>query len=112
MKLIDGDTLYEIIELMDTDIIKTSKTARFLLEQVLFDIKRSPIIGIVKHGEWINHGSYAECSICHEEQYGHDNFRGYCASCGAKMEKETEGQAEMQRLAEEKYQSYKKKHKV
>lgn len=42
----------------------------------------------VTHAKWINHGSFVECSNCHEEQYGVDNFRFYCAHCGAKMDKE------------------------
>lgn len=37
------------------------------------------------HGTWIDTGSGQECSICHEIQYGHDNFRHFCANCGAGM---------------------------
>ena len=37
-------------------------------------------------GHWIDHGSFQECSECREEQYGVDNYRNYCAFCGAKME--------------------------
>lgn len=39
----------------------------------------------VKHGKWINHGSFEVCSVCGEEQYGHDSGRYYCPNCGAKM---------------------------
>lgn len=36
-------------------------------------------------GEWIDTGSGQECSVCHEIQYGYDNFRHFCANCGADM---------------------------
>lgn len=38
-----------------------------------------------ERGEWIDTGSGQECSVCHEIQYGYDNFRHYCPNCGAKM---------------------------
>lgn len=40
----------------------------------------------VRHGYWIDTGSGQRCSECHEIQYGHDNYRRYCANCGAKMD--------------------------
>lgn len=40
-----------------------------------------------KQGEWIDTGSGQECNVCHEIQYGYDNFRHFCANCGAKMQK-------------------------
>lgn len=43
-----------------------------------------------KQGEWIDTGSGQECSVCHEIQYGYDNFRYFCANCGAKMKGGTE----------------------
>ena len=39
-----------------------------------------------KTGHWIDTGSGQECSECGEIQYGYDNFRCFCANCGAKME--------------------------
>ena len=38
-----------------------------------------------KKGKWIDTGSGQECSECHEIQYGYDNFRYFCAFCGADM---------------------------
>lgn len=38
-----------------------------------------------KLGHWIDTGSGQECSVCHEIQYGYDNYRYYCSHCGAKM---------------------------
>lgn len=40
----------------------------------------------IKHGHWNNNINGQECSVCGEEQYGFDNFRNYCANCGAKMD--------------------------
>ena len=36
-------------------------------------------------GEWIDTGSGQECNVCHEIQYGYDNFRHFCTNCGADM---------------------------
>lgn len=38
-----------------------------------------------KNGRWVDTGSGQECSICHEIQYGYDNYRHFCPNCGAKM---------------------------
>ena len=38
-----------------------------------------------KIGYWIDTGSGQECSECGEFQPGYDNFRFYCACCGADM---------------------------
>lgn len=54
----------------------------------------APTINPVKHGRWIqistsdNEYVGMECSVCNEVQYGFDNFRNYCANCGAKMDME------------------------
>lgn len=47
-------------------------------------------------GEWIDTGSGQECNVCHEIQYGYDNFRHFCANCGAKMK----GGADMRNITE------------
>lgn len=39
-------------------------------------------------GEWINHRSYQECSVCHEVQPGFDSYRFFCPNCGASMRDE------------------------
>ena len=41
-----------------------------------------------KVGKWIDTGSGQKCSVCGEIQYGYDNFRHFCANCGARMEDE------------------------
>ena len=38
-----------------------------------------------KKGHWIYTGSGQECSVCHEIQYGYDNYRHFCPNCGADM---------------------------
>ncbi len=46
MRLGDLDELYGIVKLHDIDIIRNSKTASWLLDQVLFDIQESPTIDL------------------------------------------------------------------
>jgi len=41
---IDGDELLRIERLLDTDIIRGSKTASWLLDQVLYDIQAMPTL--------------------------------------------------------------------
>ena len=43
-----------------------------------------------KKGKWIDTGSGQECSVCGEIQYGYDNYRRFCANCGADMRGEEE----------------------
>ena len=45
-----------------------------------------PVTPKQRTGHWRDTGSGQECSECGEIQYGYDNFRKYCANCGAKME--------------------------
>ena len=40
---------------------------------------------LLPKGHWIDTGSGQECSECGEIQHGYDNFRYFCAYCGAKM---------------------------
>ena len=44
-----------------------------------------PVNSQSKTAHWIDTGSGQMCSRCGEIQYGYDNFRRFCASCGAKM---------------------------
>lgn len=41
---IDGNELFGIVRLLDTDVIRKSKTAYWLLDQVLHDIQAMPTI--------------------------------------------------------------------
>ncbi len=50
-----------------------------------------PVTPQPRIGHWIDTGSGQKCSECEEIQYGYDNFRHFCANCGAKMvEQESE----------------------
>ena len=57
-RAIDGDELLGIERLLDTDIVRQSKTASWLLDQVLHDIQAMPILSCVtnhpelKQAEW------------------------------------------------------------
>ncbi len=44
MRMIDGEELYNIEKLLDTDIIQNSKEAAWLMSQVLHDIEAMPTI--------------------------------------------------------------------
>lgn len=46
MRIIDGNELYNIEKLMDTEVIQKSPTASWLLSQVLHDIQASPEIDL------------------------------------------------------------------
>lgn len=57
-------------------------------ERLSFFNSKGELVGFVKErpkGEWIDTGSGQECNVCHEIQYGYDNFRHFCANCGARM---------------------------
>lgn len=44
MRMIDGEELYDIEKLLDTDVIQNSKEAEHLMSQVLYDIEAMPAI--------------------------------------------------------------------
>ena len=49
---IDGNELYRIEKLLDTDIVRQDKVALNLLEQVLYDIQHVPTL--TPPNEWVN----------------------------------------------------------
>ena len=49
---IDGNELYRIEKLLDTDIVRQDKVALNLLEQVLYDIQRVPTL--TPPNEWVS----------------------------------------------------------
>ena len=51
-RAIDGDELLGIERLLDTDVIRKSKTASRLLDQVLHDIQAMPTL--TPPNEWVN----------------------------------------------------------
>ena len=52
MRAIDGDELLGIERLLDTDVVRQSKTASWLLAQVLHDIQAMPTL--TPPNEWVN----------------------------------------------------------
>ena len=52
MRAIDGDELLGIERLLDTDVVRQSKTASWLLDQVLHDIQAMPTI--TPPNEWVS----------------------------------------------------------
>lgn len=50
-------------------------------------IKQFPAADVapVRHGKWIRHGDWSECSLCGESGTSHIK---YCPNCGAKMDGE------------------------
>lgn len=54
---------------------------------VYYNLQNLPAADVVevRHGRWIKHEGYDECSECHAKSImGHN----YCHSCGARMDKE------------------------
>ena len=51
MRAIDGDELLGIERLLDTDIVRKSKTASWLLDQVLHDVRAMPTL--TPPNEWV-----------------------------------------------------------
>lgn len=52
MRAIDGDELLGIERLLDTDVVRQSKTASWLLNQVLHDIQAMPTL--TPQNEWVS----------------------------------------------------------
>ena len=51
-RAIDGDELLSIERLLDTDVVRQSKTASWLLDQVLHDIQAMPTL--TPPNEWVS----------------------------------------------------------
>jgi len=93
MRLIDADELLQTEKLLDTDIIRNSKEANWLYEQMLYDIANAPTIDAqpVVHAYFKDEKIRPEvpthytgyCSNCGKFQISEVN---YCCQCGAKMD--------------------------
>lgn len=94
---IERETLYNVEKLLDTDVVRRSKTASWLMDQILHDIKASPAADVVPvvHGRWVNvllhrekpirmNALCALCSNCKKES----DKTAFCPHCGAKMDKD------------------------
>lgn len=74
------------------DFLPTNNECNKIIDS--FDRVTSGIKKESKTGYWIDTGSSQECSECREVQYGYDNFRHFCANCGAKMVEPPESEVE------------------
>ena len=74
----------------ETFTIPYNRSLRQVLQERKSNCPLEEVAKEVQHGRWINHGSFEVCSVCGEEQYGHDNGRYYCPNCGARMNLEKE----------------------
>ena len=100
-RAIDGDELLGIERLLDTDVIRKSKTASWLLDQVLHDIQAMPTIdpeSLRPRGTWEGTADgYANGELVYDtwtcSECGYtvdtddpDDLTKFCPNCGAKME--------------------------
>lgn len=96
-KYIDREELYNVEKLLDTDIVRRSKTASWLMDQLLHDIKAIPAADVapVVHGRWVNVLLHREkpirmdalCALCSNCKKESDRT-AFCPHCGAKMDKD------------------------
>lgn len=99
---IERDKICGTESLLMSDIVEENPVAKYILEQVLFDIKETPAADVREniHAEWKlclkNNGKHeCRCSNCNalepkELQWGEPLFEkdnNYCYKCGAKMKK-------------------------
>ena len=103
---IEREKLLGIEKLLDTNILRESKVATYIYEQMLYDIENIPASDIapVVHGKWIiDEYEYFTCSNCKESYYNgaettseareildNNGAYNYCPHCGAKMDLEDE----------------------
>ena len=96
---IDRSELLRIESLLDSDVLRASKTASVIYDQIMYDIEHIPAADVaeVKHGKWIEVQKeniwndivpVLECSACGKYTVGTRGIMtksNYCPNCGAKM---------------------------
>lgn len=99
---IDRSELLRIESLLDSDVLRASKTASVIYDQIMYDIEHIPAADVaeVKHGKWIEVQKeniwndivpVLECSACGKYTVGTRGIMtksNYCPNCGAKMDLE------------------------
>ena len=92
---IEREELLRIEKLLDTEVLRASKTASNIYDQILYDIENFPAADVVPvvHGKWIRKEAEGaifadyECSVC--SAYPTGGIKScYCPNCGAKMDEE------------------------
>lgn len=92
--LISRSQLYGIESLLMTDIVANDPTAKFVLEQVLYDIEHIEAADDVEviHGLWEFTATGYQCSKCLYDSlydgWNHPLRSNYCPNCGVKMDLE------------------------
>jgi hypothetical protein len=93
MRLIDADELLQTEKFLDTDLIRNSKEANWLYEQMIYDIANAPTIDAqpVVHAYWKRNDDFLfTCSNCGRlpllNGAEDDELSPYCPHCGAKMD--------------------------
>ena len=99
---INRPELLRIESLLDSDVLRASKTASVIYDQIMYDIEHIPAADVeeVKHGKWIEVQKeniwndivpVLECSACGKYTVGTRGIMtksNYCPNCGAKMDLE------------------------
>ena len=104
---IEREELLRIEKLLDTEVLRASKTASNIYDQILYDIENFPAADVVPvvHGKWIDKGwdgdfswridgrgnswHIFECSNCGSKLCGVPKTK-FCQNCGARMDLEDE----------------------
>ena len=82
-RAIDGDELLGITRLLDTDVVRQSKTASWLLDQVLHDIQAMPTLTPPNEPRMINADKLAKRIAGHSNYHGDSILAAiYCAAEG------------------------------
>lgn len=92
---IEREELLRIEKLLDTEVLRASKTASNIYDQILYDIENFPAADVVPvvHGKWIRKEAERaifadyECSVCSAYPTGGIKSH-YCPNCGARMDEE------------------------
>lgn len=91
---IDRSELLRIESLLDSDVLRASKTASVIYDQIMYDIEHIPAADVeeVKHGKWIEYlpvlGAGNLQIRCSECGLTNDFKTSCCPNCGAKMDLE------------------------
>ena len=94
--LISRSQLYGIESLLMTDIVENNPTAKFVLEQVLYDIEHIEAADATKvvRSRWIlNDDGSGTCRHCNRTSLyvlDMDNWLNFCPNCGADMRERKE----------------------
>lgn len=91
---INRSELLRIESLLDSDVLRASKTASVIYDQIMYDIEHIPAADVeeVKHGKWIEYLPVLRVGNlqigCSECGLTNDFKTSYCPNCGAKMDLE------------------------